>query len=254
MIKDKTHSDKTKEINRLKKKATATQEALKSIKDIITSAIKADHNADLKDYFTLLATTRINYKKICQDIRTFSHEIKTHQRCQANQWMKVRMYALVLRQLNPMQKGIQALHAVTEYSQMVKKPNCPEELKVNYETWADRDKTMIVLDAGTSDDLVNACLFLKEHNITYKVFHEPDLYGVITAVSFIVDERVFDAKKYPDYADYVNEWELDYILTHDDQIHAQPSPKEWMKRVFAGHDPKQLIETRYFLSSKKLSA
>ena len=31
-----------------------------------------------------------------------------------------RMYAMVLRQLSPMQKGIQALHAVVEYSQLMR--------------------------------------------------------------------------------------------------------------------------------------
>lgn len=251
MIKDKIHSDKAKEINYLKKEATKTQVALKSLKNQIADLIRTDHRDDINNYFTLLGVTRLQYKSLCEQIRNLNSNIKAHQRSIANQWMNRRMYALVLRQLNPMQKGIQALHAVAEYGQMTKRTDCAESVRVEYDTWADRDKTMIILDAGVSTDIVDACAFLTKNNVKFEVFREPDLYGCVTAICFVADERVFNTEKYPSYEEYIYNSTKDSILST--KTVTVPTEKQWIRRIFAGHNPETILALRDFIFSKKLA-
>jgi hypothetical protein len=157
------------------------------------------------------------------------------------------MYAMVLRQLTPMQKGIQALHSVVEYSEMMKQDNVSELTKKAYEAWANRDKTMIVLDAGTSADLVDVIFKLKELGVPHTVFHEPDLYGCITSVCFIADERVWDAKNYPSYEDYIQNFDIKYS-------NAPALQQEyWAENVFNCNNPSNILELRELIFSKKLS-
>jgi len=101
------------------------------------------------------------------------------------------MYCLVLYQLKPIQQGIQAQHAITEYAE--NHFNNPD-----YRQWASQDKTTIVLSVGGSNELTDALLQLRENKIIYKLFQEEDLYNQPTAMCFLVDERVWDKKKYPD--------------------------------------------------------
>ena len=53
-----------------------------------------------------------------------------------------RMYSLVLRQLNPIQKGVQTTHGVVEYANKYASDK-------EYRQWAETDKTMIMLDGGS---------------------------------------------------------------------------------------------------------
>ena len=87
------------------------------------------------------------------------------------------MYSMVLRQLTPIQKGIQSAHAVVDYARKVKNESVGLDVVVGYTQWADTDKTLIVLDAGTSQDLEESINFLKDNNIVHAVFKDPDLYG-----------------------------------------------------------------------------
>jgi hypothetical protein len=160
---------------------------------------------------------------------------------------------MVLRQLSPMQKGIQALHAVAEYGQMARQGHLPKEANDAYNTWANRDKTMIVLDAGISIDLVDAVVFLKENNIPFTTFHEPDLYGCMTAISFLADERVFDVKNYPSYEDYLGNWNVMDALTGETESLMPPTREDWVAKVFRGADPEPIMKMREFIFSKKLS-
>lgn len=115
---------------------------------------------------------------------------------------QLRMYSLVLYQLKPIQQGIQSQHAITDYAENYF--NDPV-----YRQWASIDKTTIILSVGGSNQLIDAIVQLLSNNIPHKIFREPDLYDVPTAVCFLVDERVWDKLKYPDPA--VNsgeEWDL----------------------------------------------
>ena len=255
MIKDKTHSEYVKKMNEYRDEATETQKALKLLKTHIGEIIKAHPEADMKTYFELLGVMRITYRNLCDRIKDCKRGIKNHQRDKAMTGAKItyRMYSMVLRQLSPMQKGIQALHAVTEYGQMAKKGNLAKMDNDAYNTWANRDKTMIVLDAGISSDLVDAVVFLKENDIPFATFHEPDLYGCMTAISFLADERAFDTKTYPSYEDYLGNWNVMDALTGETETLMPPTREDWVAKVFRGADPEPIMKMREFIFSKKLS-
>jgi hypothetical protein len=51
-----------------------------------------------------------------------------------------------------------------------------------------------------------------DNNVEFASFNEPDLGDQLTAVVFIVDERVFNRKKYPDFEDWVIENYGDLIV------------------------------------------
>jgi hypothetical protein len=132
------------------------------------------------------------------------------------------MYGLVNYQLTGIQKGIQFGHAVVEYGQMSKKIG-GDTLK-NYDNWADNHKTFIILNGGTTNKktsledglpfgtLNNHLLTLNQNNIELSFFEEPDLGDQLTCISFIVDERVFNKKDYPDFGDWIIEkYGYDYL-------------------------------------------
>jgi hypothetical protein len=134
--------------------------------------------------------------------------------------MKQRMYILVARSLSPIQKGIQALHAVVEYENLY---GDSEE----YQRWAKHDKTVILLDGGTSSSKIisqtpltfhgmldNAMQVLREQEISVAGFKEEDVNNALTAVAVLADERIWDRVAYPDFipselptaSDYYREW------------------------------------------------
>lgn len=130
--------------------------------------------------------------------------------------LELRMYGLVPYNISPIQQAIQFGHAVVEYGQKVK-GNGNEEASVLYNDWADNWKTFIILNGGTTNHrenvenglpfgtLNNHVLTLMENNVYFATFNEPDLGDQLTAVVFIIDERVFNRKKYPDFEDWVIE-------------------------------------------------
>jgi hypothetical protein len=110
-----------------------------------------------------------------------------------------RMMGLVAYQLSEIQKGIQFGHAVVEYG--LEFSETPE-----YQTWARRDKTFIILNGGTTNNtafikgtLNNHYFTLTDRCICVGEFHEPDLGDQLTAVVFLVDDRVYDKVAWPDY-------------------------------------------------------
>lgn len=105
--------------------------------------------------------------------------------------LRYRMYAFVLYQLSGIQKGIQAQHAISRYGLTF--GHSPE-----YQRWITEDETTIVLTPGGGEQLLEVIHALIDNKINYRVFEEADLYGKPTAVCFLVDERVWDRKKYPD--------------------------------------------------------
>jgi hypothetical protein len=119
--------------------------------------------------------------------------------------LEYRMYGLVPYNISPIQQGIQYGHAVDEYG--IKKSKI-----TGYRQWVTKDKTYIILNGGTTNLNKNRLGTLNKHRetlmknrIPIASFYEPDLGDQLTGVCFLVDERVFDKKKYPD------ESELDTI-------------------------------------------
>jgi len=121
--------------------------------------------------------------------------------------LELRMYGLVPYNISPIQQAIQFGHAVVEYGQKFRNDN--------YNDWADNWKTFIILNGGTTNhktsledglpfgSLNNHLLTLMDNDVDFAQFNEPDLGDQLTAVVFIVDERVFNKKKYPDFEDWV---------------------------------------------------
>lgn len=120
--------------------------------------------------------------------------------------LEFRMYFLVPYNISPIQQGIQALHAAIEYSGRNFKSK-------EYQTWAGRDKTVIILNGGTTNtrfdeeagkhqgSLNQALNDLANAKVVHNCFFEPDLNDALTGIAFLVDERVYDHKKYvlPEY-------------------------------------------------------
>lgn len=141
--------------------------------------------------------------------------------------LELRMYGIVPYNISDIQKAIQFGHAVVEYGQMVKRePN----ISSLYNDWADNWKTFIILNGGTSNHSQNRyhegeftgsmeehLTTLNEIGITNATFYEPDLNDMLSAVVFIVDERVFNRKKYLDLGDWIwmnkSEYLTDRMMT-----------------------------------------
>lgn len=102
-----------------------------------------------------------------------------------------RMCSIALRHLTGIQKGIQTAHAIVEY-----------ELKfgdtLEYKRWAKKDKTLIVLEANTTQQLEESYSELRRLGIAVAKFIEPDINNSITAICFLMDETTWNTKKYPD--------------------------------------------------------
>ena len=144
------------------------------------------------------------------------------------------MYGMVLYSLSDMQKGIQFGHATDVYGRMYGDTNIDTLNNVmsmfklqsdhstncngyralckmiedagdnQYVEWRDVWMTYIILSGGTSNHslatpgtLQMYMKLLNQLGVRVATFHEPDLNDTMTALAFLVDERVFDDKKYP---------------------------------------------------------
>jgi len=121
--------------------------------------------------------------------------------------LELRMYGLVPYNISPIQQGIQYGHAVVDYGQLVKTLSTEHPNIISqYDDWANNWKTFIILNGGTTNKsleytgtLNNHFATLVENGITCHPFYEPDLGNQLTAIVFLVDERVFNRIKYPDF-------------------------------------------------------
>lgn len=119
-------------------------------------------------------------------------------------YLEYRMYGLVAYQLSgTIHAGIQFGHAVVEYGQLVR--GIPP-FEAIYNKYAQKDKTFIILNGGTTNEkperlgtLQQHAKILKDNGVVTAEFREPDLNDTLTAVVFLVDERVFKKDFYPDF-------------------------------------------------------
>ena len=153
-----------------------------------------------------------------------------------------RMYSMVLCQLNPIQKGVQTTHGVVEYAN---KYSSDEE----YRQWAETDKTLIMLDGGTYQEMVRIYDTLKELGMKIGEFQEPDLNYLTTSITFLADERVWNREQYPS-------WEtLPQCPCSIDGNMQAPDPNdymtynEWVEMMGGAAN----VELRNLIFSKKLS-
>lgn len=141
------------------------------------------------------------------------------------------MYSLVLRQLSPIQKGVQSAHSIVEY---IKKFYTSSE----YIQWVNVDRTIIMLDGGTFQEMKACRETLETLGVPYAAFYEEDLGNLVTSISFLVEDKVWDSDAYPAY-----EEELDDISSDFEN-------PVWL--IMMGG--KRNLDLRNFLKSKRLSS
>ena len=145
--------------------------------------------------------------------------------------LELRMYGFVPYNISEIQKGIQFGHAVVEYG--LDNFNTSE-----YLDWAKSWKTFIILNGGTSNHSLNRyneeeyigsmeslLEELNSNDVTLATFFEPDLNDMLSAIVFIIDERVFNRKKHLDFGDWFMANNFSYL--QDNMI--QPSKLERMR-------------------------
>ena len=130
--------------------------------------------------------------------------------------LELRMMGLVPYNISPIQQAIQFGHAVVEYGQKVKYlGEHNQSLNTQYNDWANNWKTFIILNGGISNHSQNRyqsdpfigsmetnLSTLEENKIKLATFYEPDLNDMLSAIVFIVDERVFNKEDYPDFINW----------------------------------------------------
>lgn len=127
-------------------------------------------------------------------------------------YLEYRLYGLIPYNISPIQKGIQFSHGLQELNNDI---NSLEKTSYNidniitpFNKWAKEDKTVILLNGGTTNNHYTGKYYgtlqkfrdkLNEVGIMFSEFYEPDLNNALTCVTFLVDERVWDYEKYPNF-------------------------------------------------------
>lgn len=111
--------------------------------------------------------------------------------------METRAYFFGNMYLSSIQQGIQAGHAIAELFVHYRPGDC-EEADLLYH-WAENDKTMILLNAGYSEELHDLVQFFgdSECNLPSRGFHEsPEaLDGILTTVAVIIPKYIYEASR-----------------------------------------------------------
>tara|TARA_R110000851_G_scaffold326220_1_gene494678 strand:- start:43 stop:762 length:720 start_codon:yes stop_codon:yes gene_type:complete len=131
-------------------------------------------------------------------------------------YLELRMYGLVPYNILGIQKGIQFGHSIDEMSlEQIEKILNGESIDSRFLRWLRNWKTYIILNGGTSNEghmishgLTEKMYFgsmqqhlkdLEINGVYVTKFYEPDLNSTLSAINFIVDERVWDKKKYKNF-------------------------------------------------------
>ena len=173
--------------------------------------------------------------------------------------LELRMYGMVPYNISPIQQGIQFGHAVVDYGQKMKYlGEHNQSLNTQYNDWADNYKTFIILSGGTTNNKIVDGKYLgslNNHKETldkigvFNVgFNETDLGDQLTSVVFIVDERVFNKDKYPNFR-FKETRQIDF---NNPQFVDDSEKQEWTLWVQSIGGWKNL-ELRNFLSSFRLT-
>jgi len=173
--------------------------------------------------------------------------------------LELRMYGLVPYNISPIQQGIQFGHAVVEYGQKMKYlGEHKQSLNTQYNDWADNYKTFIILNGGTTNNKIKDGVYLGSLNnhketldkigIFNATFNEPDLGDQLTAIVFIVDERVFNKVKYPNFEfKQRNQIDFNNPIFFDEK--EENDWKQWVDSIGG----RKNLELRNFLANFRLA-
>jgi hypothetical protein len=140
---------------------------------------------------------------------------------------RVRLYSLVMYNISGIQAGIQAKHSGIELAMA----HAGDDVEDNdFLEWAKYHKTVILKNGGTSNNGKESYYGyaprkgsmelhlekLLENGVKAIPFYEPDLNYSMSSIDFIVDERVYNKVKYPNYEPSENEnLERDILVTNN---------------------------------------
>lgn len=171
---------------------------------------------------------------------------------------KYRLYGLVPYQLMGMQQGIQFMHASIEYANEFGDTG-------PYYRWSRYDKTVIVLNGGTTNNNPDKPGTLNKHlesliakDIKVAKFWEEDLGDQLTAVVFLVDDRVWDKETWPDYKMSYEEQERYKRMTRNASLEDIPAILEnfesyriWFNKFSDKYsEAEKIVWLREFLSPR----
>ena len=185
---------------------------------------------------------------------------KNSQPRKPNKFLERRMYGLVPYNISKIQQGIQFDHAKDNYYN-----NYFDDLETS--VFRVEWKTSIILNGGTSNEGKIVRHGFKEtlykgtmqqhledllaNDIKVGGFYEPDLNSMLSAIVFLVDERVFDKDLYPDFVQ--NSIPNDVILTEkivdDWDKNNTKQYNNWLEKIGGPHN--EFLRT--FLANKRLA-
>jgi len=144
--------------------------------------------------------------------------------------LELRMYFFVPYNISPIQQAIQAGHAAVEYAYQLGKTKLFKDFASKWKTW-------IILNGGTTNkgrDLDGVALgtlnqiadALNDNEIPFTYFTEPDLENALTALCFIVDERVFNDDDYPNFVNWLLDIKMYGVAKEETK---KNNPELWVK-------------------------
>lgn len=138
---------------------------------------------------------------------------------------ELRMFCLVPYNLSEIQKGIQAAHAIAEYS-LIPESSFVDWPNFSYRDWATYNKTIIILNGGTSNkgdgkhsqgSMEFHRNFLESFHVPHACFYEPDLNLMLSGIAFVLPSFIFktyeriknpDMSKWKELGSWVNSFNL----------------------------------------------
>lgn len=211
----------------------------------LLNSIRPNHISD-EDNFMLEEISLDEFKSFLDD-RDYKRDSTPRK---PEKFLEMRMYGLVPYNLSPIQQGIQYDHAKDVY-------NIEYGDNELYNIFLREWKTTVILNGGTSNEghivrqgfknemyigtMQQHLADLTANGVRVSRFYEPDLNSMLTALVFLVDERVFNKKLYPDYRptpfvgetnEELVEWSINDIKQKNHWVSKIGGPKNEFLRDF----------------------
>lgn len=109
--------------------------------------------------------------------------------------MNYRLYSMTNYYLSSLQKGLQTAHVVGNMSKREHDNSMNRKVKKIFREWTDKDKTIIILNGGNHEAIVEWYIYLSKFSDFYPVagFQEDtaSLNGAYTAVGIVLPDSVY---------------------------------------------------------------